>query len=145
MAGTDPNYIAPNASPKVQQFILAARTLMYKMTDDLHHAMTGANTLTDGVAVLLVQLVTQLEQKMGELEPPEVEQVLIHLAGPVVDMAKQQGDPDAKDTKQATTDIVGRAMELMMGEEDQESPGQQQSEMRPDPSQAPLMGGPGGP
>lgn len=144
MPANDPNYLAPNLSPKVQQFILAARTLMYKMTDDLHHAMTGANTLTDGVAVLLVQLVTQLEQKQGELEPPEVEQVLIHLAGPIVDMAKEQGDPDAKDTRQATTDIVGRAMELMMGEENGESPQEQGMEQQ-DPSQAPLMGPMGGP
>lgn len=116
----DPNYVSPNLSPDVQKFILAARTILYKMGDHLKQAITGAHSLSDGVATLLVQLVTNLEGKLGELEPPDLEQVLIHLAGPVVDIAKREGDPDAQDTQKATTEIVGKAMEMMAQQEDQE-------------------------
>lgn len=139
----DPNYVAPNLPEKVQKFILAARTLMYKMGDHLKQAITGSHNLADGVATLLVQLVTNLESRMGELEPPELEQVLIHLAGPVVDIAKKEGDPDAQDTRKAVTEIVGKAMEMMAdaeGNEGQPDPDQDaQQDMQQQPPQQPGL------
>lgn len=140
----DPNFVDPNLSPDVQKFILAARTLLYKMGDHLKQAITGAHNLADGVATLLVQLVTNLESRMGELEPPALEKVFVHLAGPVVDIAKREGDPDAQNTQQAVTEIVGKAMELMANQEggdDQQQGDPSQMQGQPDQQGAPPQQG----
>jgi hypothetical protein len=137
----DPNYVDPNLSPDTQKFILAARTLLYKMGDHLKQAITGAHNLADGVATLLVQLVSNLESRMGELQPPDLEKVFVHLAGPVVDIAKREGDPDAQNTQQAVTEIVGKAMEMMANQEGQEG----QSDPDQDQGQDMQQGAPQGP
>lgn len=148
----DPNFVDPKLSPDTQKFILAARTLMYKMGDHLKQAITGSHNLADGVATLLVQLVTNLESRMGELEPPDLEKVFVHLAGPVVDIAKKEGDPDAQDSQKAVTEIVGKAMEMMAqqeGQEGQSDPGQgaqqdqAQMQVTQDPQQAAPQQPPG--
>lgn len=119
-------FISPAASPEAKEFILNCRQIMYSEEFDpiIKQALTGAGSLADGAAPVLMQVITRAEDKMGPLSDEDFEQVAAHLAGTIVTTAQVLGDPEAEDGDDAVQTILARMQELEAGaaEEPQEDP-----------------------
>jgi len=117
------DYTDPGLDEDVRKFIHAARAIMYEFQDGLKHAIEGADSLADSAAPFIYMVIKSVEAKSFELEEPELESVIKHLAGSIAEIAHQLGDPDAEDMKQAVIDITGHAVELFSREDEgQEQP-----------------------
>lgn len=101
-------FIAPNASPEARKFILAARGMMYSAGDGemLKQAIIGAQSLSFSAVPFIAMVIQTVEQKLGELSPNDLLVVAMHLAGTVVDIAAEQGDPEAQNKQDAVEDIA---------------------------------------
>ena len=138
-------YIAPNASPDAQKFILLARGLMYSdgMKDALDKAIHGGQYLSDGGVPFIAHLVGALQQKLGKLSDVDLHTVVVHLAGSFVDLAGKLGDPDAKDKASAVADITQGVMAILSGYlANKMAAAKQAAPMQGDPSQPPPDQGP---
>lgn len=122
-------FISPAASPQAREFILSCRRLMYSEEFDpiIKQALTGAGSLTDGAAPVLMQVITRAEDKLGPLSDEDFQQVAAHLAGTIVTTAQILGDPEAEDGESAVQEIIAKMQELEAGASDggQESPAEQ--------------------
>lgn len=121
------DFIAPDVSPEVRQFIQNCRMLMYseEFTPIIKQALTGAGSLADSAAPVLMEIVSRAQDKMGPLSDEDLQTVLTHLAGTIVSTAKMLGDPEAEDGQEAVESIVGIVNEMVAGdspEEPQEAP-----------------------
>lgn len=141
-------FIAPNASETAEEFILTARAAMYSEQADeaVKTALTGTEKLVDGVAPFLAMTIQGMESKLGELSQIDRQVVAIHLAGSMVDLAKEQGDPEA--VKGAAEEIAKRVLQMLEKNPDAQGPmmsGQMPPEApaaapQPPPGARPLLG-----
>lgn len=106
-------FIAPNASDAAEEFILMARTIMYDEQSDeaVRTALIGTAKLIDSVAPFIAMTIQGLESKLDELSQIDRQVVAIHLAGSMVDLAKEQGDPEA--VKGAAEEIADRVLQML--------------------------------
>lgn len=111
------DYIAPDVSPEVRDFIQKCRTLIYseEFTPIIQQALTGANSLAEGVAPILLQIITRAEDKLGPLSEEDFATVALHLAGTLVGTARILGDPEAENPEEAAQEIVATMMEMVSG------------------------------
>lgn len=125
------DFIAPDVPTEVRDFIQACRRLIYseEFTPMVKQALTGAGSLVDGIAPILVELITRAEDKMGPLDDQSFQTVVAHLAGTLVSTAKMLGDPEAEDAQTVVQDVVDMVTDMMSqgeAEEAQEMPPEQQ-------------------
>lgn len=135
----DPTWVEPTATPEIAKFIQQARLAMLKMKDGegIKRAITSGQNLAQGAGAFVAMTVNLVESKVGEQTPEDEMTIVAHLAGTIVDYAAKEGDPEAKDKKQAVFDIIDVAMPILQ-------PDDEQSEPTPDNEQAEAMGGPSG-
>jgi hypothetical protein len=117
------DFIAPDVSPEVRQFIQSCRRLMYseEFTPIIKQALTGANSLAESAAPVLMEIIGRAQDKMGPLSDEDVQTVATHLAGTIVSTAKILGDPEAEDGQAAVEQIVGLIDEMTSGAQEQEA------------------------
>ena len=129
--------IADNASEAAKDFIVTARAMMYddRAEEAVKKALTGTAALADGIVPFLAMTIQGIEGKQGELSDMDRQVVAIHLAGSMVDLAKELGDPDA-DKPGLAQEIAGRVMEMLAKNPQGGNGGQ---------GGAPMQPGPGGP
>lgn len=115
-------FISPKASPVARKFIVAARAILYsvQMTSAIKQMMTGADSLEKSAAPFIATLVMKLQAKMGPLSPQDLPMVVYHICGSVADLAKELGDPAAKDTHK----LCARLMMAVKAILDGQHPGQ---------------------
>ena len=111
------DYIAPDVTPEVREFINACRRLIYseEFTPIIQQALTGANSLAEGIAPVLVEIITRSEDKMGPLSDEDFASVALHLAGTLVGFAKMMDSPDAENPEEAVQDTVALMVEMTEG------------------------------
>lgn len=111
------DYIAPDVSPEVRDFINACRRLIYseEFTPIIQQALTGANSLAEGIAPVLVEIITRSEDKLGPLSDEDFAAVALHLAGTLVGFAKMMDSPDAENPEEAVQDTVALMVEMTEG------------------------------
>lgn len=122
------DFIAPDVSPEVADFIKKCRTLMYseEFTPIIKQALTGANSLAESAAPVLMEIISRAQDKLGPLSDEDLQTVLTHLAGTLVATAKMLGDPEAEDAQEAVEAIVGIVMDSTAQEPPaEEAPDQQ--------------------
>ena len=142
-------HVDPNASPKVRQYITAARTMLYsvKMMPVLKQMITGGKTLVKGCAPFVAQLVMKLESKMGPLESHDEAMLILHICGSIADMAHELKDPEVKNgTKKAVAQMMLAVHQMMGGQTGQPQPPSPLGQLQPaggqqPPPQAPPQGG----
>lgn len=132
-------YIDPSVSPKVKQYIQAGQQILFsvKTAPVLKQMMTGAKSLTLSVPPFLSQLVMGLESKLGPLEQHDEAMLIMHLAGYIVDYARDMGDPETKHVpeQKLVAQIAIKVHQMMGGGQQQQQP--QQAPQQP-PQQPPL-------
>lgn len=130
------DYIAPDVTPEVREFINACRRLIYseEFTPIIQQALTGAGSLAEGIAPVLVEIITRAEDKMGPLSDEDFASVALHLAGTLVGFAKIMDAPDAQNPEEAVQDTVALMVEMTEGEPEGE-------EMPPEEAPDEQMGG----
>ena len=120
------DFISPDVSPEVRQFIQNCRMLMYseEFTPIIKQALTGAGSLAESAAPVLMEIISRAQDKMGPLSDEDLQVVATHLAGTLVSTAKILGDPEAEDAQEAVENIVGMINDMTSGAEQQgeESP-----------------------
>lgn len=118
------DFIAPDVTPEVRQFIQNCRLLMYseEFTPIIKQALTGSESLSESAAPVLMEIVSRAQDKMGPLSDEDLQTVLTHLAGTIVSTAKMLGDPEAEDGQEAVEAIVGLVNEMTAGGEAEEAP-----------------------
>lgn len=90
----DGNYIIPGTSPKVKDYIEKGRIILAQRDGEMiQKAMTMGQGVDQGVELVVKMLVTQLEGKLGPLEPQELQQLVAHLVGTIAYMGKAMGEP----------------------------------------------------
>lgn len=106
--------IADNASEAAKDFIVTARAMMYddRAEEAVKKALTGTAALADGIVPFLAMTIQGIESKQGELSDLDRQVVAIHLAGSMIDLAKELGDPDA-DKPGLAEEIAGRVMDML--------------------------------
>lgn len=119
-------FVSKDASDTARQYIARGRMVLYDpgMKDAVRAAITGAQSLADGCAAYIVQLIQKLEEKMGPLEEADYQMVVAHLAGSMVEMAQSLGDPEAEDGQSAVQSIIQAAMSMGQGQSEQAPPPQ---------------------
>lgn len=115
------DFIAPDVSPEVRQFIQNCRMLMYseEFTPIIKQALTGAGSLAESAAPVLMEIISRAQDKMGPLSDEDLQVVATHLAGTLVSTAKILGDPEAEDAQEAVENIVGMINDMTAGAEQQ--------------------------
>lgn len=113
------DYIAPDVTTEAREFIQTCRRLIYseEFTPIIQQALTGANSLAEGIAPVLMQIITRAEDKLGPLSEEDFAAVALHLAGTLVGFARILGAPDAENPEEAVQDTVALMMEMSQGEE----------------------------
>lgn len=157
--GPDPNnpddmigYIDPNASPKVQTFLLAAKRIL--ISGQGAQTIKGLLGQSQGdpvtpIAALVAQTIEKLQDKLGPLNDNEHDQVAMHMVGWVVSSLQKMGMPGLDDAG-ARQDLIGRIMQTMDGMTRGDSQGdhgqsQPMNAQTPSGNQGgPVMGGGGG-
>lgn len=116
------DFISPDVSPEVRDFIQRCRMLMYseEFTPIIKQALTGAGSLAESAAPVLMEIISRAQDKMGPLSDEDLQVVATHLAGTLVSTAKILGDPEAEDAQEAVESIVGLINDLTS--EQQEDP-----------------------
>lgn len=119
------DFISPDVSPEVRDFIQKCRMLMYseEFTPIIKQALTGAGSLAESAAPVLMEIISRAQDKMGPLSDEDLQVVATHLAGTLVSTAKILGDPEAEDAQEAVESIVGLMNDLTS--EQQEAPQEQ--------------------
>lgn len=132
------DFIAPNTSDEAKRAILAARALMYSNDGQIvMQAIEGANSLVDGSAPIIAMVINSVEDKLGQLADDDLPDVAFHLAGTIVEIARDMGDPEAleQDGRYAAEEITDAVMDILGGEMSDEAPPQMDAQMAP---QAPV-------
>lgn len=138
------DFVSPQASPAARMMIAKGRQIIFdpKMKQAVHSAIAGTKDLATGIATYVTYLVSKLEEKMGQLNDQDFQQVIAHLCGTMVEVAQQMGEPTAQ---QNSSGIVKQAIQAAMQMHQQGGQGdpsqQQGSPQAPDPSQQPPQGG----
>lgn len=111
------DYIAPDVPPELRDFINACRRLIYaeEFTPIIQQALTGAGSLAEGIAPVLVEIITRAEDKMGPLSDEDFASVALHLAGTLVGFAKIMDAPDAENPEEAVQETVALMVEMTEG------------------------------
>ncbi len=137
-------YMPPNASPKVQQYVAQARVIMYspQAQQALRAAITGSQDLASSAAPFIASLVMKLEDKLGPLNDQEYMQVVSILAATIAHLAHDMGDPAAQLPSDATMQITKAVMQLHQGQPGGASAQVAQQQQQP---QAPPQGAPAAP
>lgn len=119
------DFIAPDASREAKKAILAIRTLMYAGEEGqegeiIKRAISGSDSLVDGSIPMIAMVVSSAEQKLGQLSPQDLEVVVTHIAGTIVEIARDLGDPEAmaEDGRTATDEITDGVMEVLTAQEE---------------------------
>jgi hypothetical protein len=139
-------FVSQGASPIARKFIAKGRLVLYdpKMKDAVRAAFEGTQSLADGIAAFVVQMMHKLEENMGQLGQTDYSMVVAHLVGSMVDMARTLQEPDAvNNTAQVTTDAVHKVLEMdsqddPQNEQNQDQPPQGAEQPPPDQPQQPL-------
>jgi hypothetical protein len=144
-------FVHPNASPAAKKAILAGRAMLYggeegREGEAIKRAIVSGKDLVSGAVPIIAMIVSGIEQMTGDLTDEDVQMVVPHLAGSIVEFAKEAGDPEAleDDGKIVVAEIIEQATEMLMqgaGQAPQEAP---QGPPPPDQGQ-PLMNIPGAP
>lgn len=122
-------YTDPNADEEVRKFIHAARIALMDDPEVVKHAIESTDSLENSAAPVIYMVITNVEKQVGPVEDEEdLKTIIMHLAGTIVEIAAEAGDPDAQDQQGAVIDITGRTMELFADEEDQEAPAMEAQE-----------------
>lgn len=122
------DFIDPNATEEAKLAILSARALMYSQEGRvIMQAIEGSNSLVDGSVPIIAMVINSVEEKLGELSGQDLMSVIAHLAGTVVEIARDMGDPEAmeQDGKFATESIIDGVFDVLSGESP-EAPGEMQ-------------------
>lgn len=132
----DPIWVAPNVTPELAEFIQSARLVMYSMQQGevIKRAIASGTSLVQGASAFIAQTINLVESKLGELSPDDENVVAVHLAGTVVDYAAQEGDPEAKNKKQAVEAITDATMQTLQAHEQQEGPEGPEQFGQPEPA-----------
>jgi len=124
------DFIDPNTPLAAKKFILASRAMLYagdkgQEGEAIIRAITGSSSLVDGSVPILAMVIENVESKLGDLSDADLRVVAVHLAGTIVEIAKEMGDPEAKveDGKRALMEITQGVMDVMMKEEGGEPTG----------------------
>ena len=124
------DFIDPNTPLVAKKFILASRAMLYagdkgQEGEAIIRAITGSSSLVDGSVPILAMVIENVESKLGDLSDADLRVVAVHLAGTIVEIAKEMGDPEAKveDGKRALMEITQGVMDVMMKEEGGEPTG----------------------
>jgi hypothetical protein len=146
-------FVHPNASPAAKKAILVGRNMLYggeegREGEAIKRAIISGKDLVSGAIPIIAMIVSGIEQMTGDLTDEDVQMVVPHLAGSIVEFAKEEGDPEAMedDGKPAVAAIIEGATEMLM-----QGAGQPQEEPQgppgpPMPDQGPpLMNIPGAP
>lgn len=114
-------FVHPNASPAATKAILAGRTMLYggeegREGEAIKRAIISGKDLVSGAAPIIAMIVSGIEQMTGDLTDEDVQMVVPHLAGSIVEFAKEEGDPAAMedDGKVAVAAIIEAATEMLM-------------------------------
>lgn len=113
------DFIAPDVSPEAREFISRCRQLIYseEFTPIVKQALTGAGSLAESIAPVLMEVISRAQDKIGPLSDEDMQAVAAHLAGTLVSTAKILGDPEAENAQEAVEDILGLMDELAAGGE----------------------------
>lgn len=110
------------------------------MAPAVRSALGGTQDIATGIATFVVQMVARLQEKMGDLQPQDVQAVVAHLVGSMVLMAQHLKEPSAtKDPQGVTKRAIQIAMQMLQGQ--QGDPSQAQPNQPPQPpqgAQAPM-------
>lgn len=124
------DFIDPNTPLAAKKFILASRAMLYagdkgQEGEAIIRAITGSSSLVDGSVPILAMVIENVESKLGDLSDADLRVVAVHLAGTIVEIAKEMGDPEAKveDGKRALMEITQGILDVMMKEEGGEPTG----------------------
>lgn len=124
------DFIDPNTPLAAKKFILASRAMLYagdkgQEGEAIIRAITGSSSLVDGSVPILAMVIENVESKLGDLSDADLRVVAVHLAGTIVEIAKEMGDPEAKveDGKRALMEITQGVLDVMMKEEGGEPTG----------------------
>lgn len=135
------DFIMPTASDEAKRAILTSRAMLYagpegKEGQAINQAIDGSNRLADGAAAVIAMVIGGVEQKIGELSDKDLQVTVAHLAGTIVEIAREKGDPDAlnEDGASAVREITAKAMDMLTGggQPEQESPSSPM-QMQPQP------------
>ena len=132
------DFMAPTTTDEAKRAILAGRALMYASEGEIIlQAIEGANSLINGSAPLIAMVIQSVEDKVGQLTDEDLLATATHLAGTVVEIARDRGDPEAlqDDGRYATEEITDAVMDILGGEMSDEAPPQMDAQMAP---QAPV-------
>lgn len=144
-------FVHPNASPAAKKAIVAGRAMLYGGEEGvkgeaIKRAIIGGKTLASGAIPIVAMIVSGIEQMTGDLSDADVQMVVPHLAGSIVEFAKEAGDPEAMedDGKIVVAEIIEGATEMLMqgAGQPQEEPQAPQGPPMADQGQ-PLMNMPG--
>lgn len=114
-------FVHPNASPAAVKAILAGRNMLYggeegREGEAIKRAIVSGKTLVSGAVPIIAMIVSGIEQMTGDLTDEDVQMIVPHLAGSIVEFAKEEGDPEAleDDGKTAVAAIIDGATEMLM-------------------------------
>ncbi len=129
------DFIAPDVTPEARDFISKCRQLMYseEFTPIVKQSLTGAGSLAESAAPVIMELISRAQDKMGPLSDEDLQAVATHLAGTLVSTAKILGDPEAENAQEAVEAIVGLIGELGEGQEAQGEQEMPQEAQEPGP------------
>lgn len=124
------DFIDPNTPLVAKKFILASRAMLYagdegQEGEAIIRAITGSGSLVDGSVPILAMVIENVESKLGNLSDADLRVVAVHLAGTIVEIAKEMGDPEARaeDGKRALMEITQGVLDVLTKEESGEPPG----------------------
>jgi hypothetical protein len=140
------DFIAPDTSFPAKKFILAARAMMYagddgKEGEAIDQAIEGSPSLVDGSIPIIAMVIENVEAKLGELSPEDLKAVAVHLAGTIVEIARERGDPEAQieDGKKALMQITQGVLDVLTNEGGTEQPMDSMNSMQPSGDLPPLL------
>ena len=144
------DFVDPNASEEAKLAILSARALMYSQDGRVvMQAIEGSGSLVDGSVPIIAMVINSVEEKLGQLSDQDLMSVIAHLAGTVVEIARDLGDPEAleEDGKYATEEIIDGVVDLISGEMEEQDDemmamqGEQMPPEMPPQDEMALLGG----
>lgn len=117
------DWMAPDLSETAREFVSNCRRLMYdeEFTPIIQQALTGAGSLPEGIAPVLMEIITRSEDKMGPLSDEDFAAVAQHLAGTMVGFALMMDAP-IDSPEEVVADTLALMMEMSQGDPEAAQP-----------------------